>query len=225
VVAVDQQAAYRISDQSGSGIRSWQLVPLPGDRPPSRLIGLSPDARTLAVAIGELQARPFDLVLLDLASGTERSIEVARGLDGPPIWIGASIVAVHAILDNQRSGFTFVDIPTGAATDVPSYGVALAASADGSRVAFDDGKTGEVLVGGLADMNDAGLVHLTRLANESGSGVDHVALSADGQRLAIVRRTDGATAIELFVAADAAWRPAGAFTIPGEGPVSIAWLG
>jgi hypothetical protein len=74
-------------------------------------------------------------------------------------------------------------------------------------------------------MNDAGLALMTRLANGSGSGVEHVALSADGRRLAIVRRTDGATAIELLVEAGAAWRPAGAITIPGDGPVSIAWLG
>ena len=107
---------------------------------------------------------------------------------------------------------------------MPSYGVALAASADGAVIAFDDATTGDVLTGRRADMNDAGIVRMKRLASPTGAGVDRLALSGDGRRLAIVHRTDSGSTIELLVAAGSAWTAAGTITFPGDRPVSIAWL-
>jgi hypothetical protein len=53
--------------------------------------------------------------------------------------------------------------------------------------------------------------------------VERIALSADGRRLAIVRRMDAGASIELFVEVDGVWHAAASLTTPGDGAVSIAW--
>jgi hypothetical protein len=73
-------------------------------------------------------------------------------------------------------------------------------------------------------MNDAGIARMTRLATPTGAGADRIARSGDGRRLAIVRRTDRGSTIDLLVAADGGWTPAGTVTLPGVAAVSIAWL-
>ena len=226
VIVVDEAGSLLRSERPAAGARSWSLLtpaPRRGENP--RLLGLSPTGTTLALADGELQARSFRLILVDLGDDATRSIDVARGLDGPPIWVGPAIVAVHAIRDDQTSGFTDVDLAAGTATDVPSYGVALGATADGTRVALDVATTGEVLVGDRSAVNDAGIAQMARLAiPPGGGGVERIALSGDGTRLALTRRTESGTAIELHVLVDRAWRAAGSIAIRGDRTVSIAWL-
>jgi hypothetical protein len=226
VVVVDDAGRLLRSERPVAGARSWNplsLAPRRNENP--RLLGLSPAGTTLALADGELQARSFRLVLVDLGGGAARSIDVRRGLDGPPIWVGPAIVAVHAIRDDQTSGFTDVDLATGTATDVPSYGVALAATADGAHVALDVAATGEVLAGERTAVNDGGIGQMQRLGIPAGGGgVERIALSGDGTRLAITRRTDTATTIELHVLVEGAWRTAGSIAIQGDRTVSIAWL-
>ncbi len=224
IVVVDATRALWVSGPSAATSRAWAPLPTSPATPASSLVGLSPDGRTLALASGAMQARSFDLVLRDVGAGTERLIDVPRGLDGPPVWLGPDIVAAHAIRDDQTSGFTRIVVATGEVADIPSYGVALAATADGATVAFDVATSGQVLVGARRDMNDAGLDRMTRLSSPSGAGVERLALSADGRRLAIVRRTDSGSAIELLVVADGAWRQVGSIEIPGDRAVSIAWL-
>jgi hypothetical protein len=224
VVVVDDAGRLLRSAPAATGSRTWQPVPMPRGRDPNpRLIGLSPAGTTLALAFGQLQATSFDLAIADLAGGSARTIAVERGLDGPPTWIGDATVAVHAIRDGQRSGFTWIDLGSGAVRDVPSYGVAVAASADGRRVAFDEATSGDVLVGDTRDMDDAGLGRMARVANASGAGVERIAVSGDGTRLAVARRTDTGTTIELLSAVDGGWRAAGDVRIAGDRAVSIAW--
>jgi hypothetical protein len=226
VIVVDEAGGLLRSERPAAGARSWRPLtpaPRPGENP--RLLSLSPTGTTLALADGALQARSFRLTLVDLGDGATRSIDVARGLDGPPIWVGPAIVAVHAIRDDQTSGFTVVDLTTGAVTDVPSYGIAVAATADGTRVAIDVATTGEVLVGERSAVNDAGIAQMARLAIPPGrGGVERIALNGDGTRLAITRRTESGTTIELHVLVDGTWRAAGSIAIPGDRTVSIAWL-
>jgi hypothetical protein len=225
VVVVDDAGGLHRSAPAATGSRIWQSVPMPpGGDPNPRLVGLAPAGTALALAFGRLQARAFDLTIAPLDGGTVRTIAVERGLDGPPTWIGDTIVAVHAIRDGGRSGFTWIDVRRGDVLDVPSYGVALAASADGRLVAFDEATSGDVLVGDTVDMNDAGLARMARLANTSGAGVDRIALSGDGSHLAVARRTDAGTTVELFTAVAGEWRAAGDIRIPGDPAVSIAWL-
>jgi hypothetical protein len=225
VIVAIGAAGMSVSDGPAGEPRSWRLLEQPdrADANP-RLVGMSPGGTTLARVIGELQGHAFDLELMDLAAGPARRISVTRGLDGAPIWIGPSMVAVHVIREDQESGFAVVDLATDGVADIQSYGFTLSASADGGRVAFDDAATGEVLIGERADMNDAGLARMTRLENGSGAAADRVALSPDGRRLAIVRRTDTGRAIELLVEVDGTWRSAGVIPIRGEGTASVAWL-
>ncbi len=224
VVVVDATGVLRASQPATAGPRTWRAIPAAAGTPASSLIGLSPDGTTLAMVSGAMQGRAFDLVVRDVERGTESRIEVLRGLDGPPVWLGPDGVAIHAIRDGQRSGFTSVVVATGDVTDIPSYGVALSATANGGTVAFDEATTGDVLVGALLEMNDAGVGRLTRIRSPSGAGVERLAISADGRRLAVVRRTATGSTIELLAAVDGDWDLVGAIAIPGERAVSIAWL-
>jgi hypothetical protein len=66
---------------------------------------------------------------------------------------------------------------------------------------------------------------MTRLHGPAGSGVDSLAMSPDGHRLAVVRRDDAGTAsIELFRDLEQGWSRVRILTVPGGGAVSVAWL-
>ena len=225
VVTVDGSGGVERSVAPPAGPRSWLAVPVArGDASNPRLLALSPDAATLALAAGEMQARSFRLVLVDLATGARRSFDVGRGLDGPPVWIGPSTVAIHTIGPGQRAGFTEVDTGTGRLADGPSFGVAFAASASGDVVAFDRALTGDVLLGPRSDATEAGIDRLVRFPGPPDAGVERLALSADGRRLAIVRRTAAGTTIELLHELDGAWSSGQTIVNRGEQAVSVAWL-
>ncbi|MEO5940240.1 MAG: hypothetical protein ABIQ76_05070 [Candidatus Limnocylindrales bacterium] len=225
VVAVDGDGRVERSIPPPAGPRSWLAVPLEaGESSNSRLIALSPDARTLALAVGQMQARSFQLVLVDLTGGSRRALDVGRGLDGPPVWIGPSTIAVHTIGPGQSAGFTEVDSDAGRVTDGPSIGFAIAASASGDVVAFDQASTGDVLLGPRSDATAAGLARLGRFRGPPDTVVERLALSADGRRLAIVRRTAEGATIELLRELDGTWRSGRTIVNRGERAVSVAWL-
>ena len=55
--------------------------------------------------------------------------------------------------------------------------------------------------------------------------MDSLAINAAGSLLAVVRRSEsGAASIELYRAVDGVWKSARTIQLPGDGPVSIAWL-
>lgn len=209
----------------GAGRRAWQRLALPtDDRSERPLISLDARGGTLALATGELQGQAFDLVLIDPSNGTSRPIPVVGGLNGGPVWLEPGVVAINVIGPDQHAGFSRVDTSTGAGTDLPSFGSVLAASADGSVVALDDGRTGDVLVGAASDLTEARLAAMTRLRGRPGFGADRIALNGEGTRLAIVRRSDTAVRIEIHVLVDGRWAPGPASTAPADATVSIAWL-
>jgi hypothetical protein len=225
VIAIDATGHARLSAEPAGGARVWQQVQLAAEDAGDRsLLALSPIGTHLALLRGAPQGEGFDLVVRDPTGPESRAIPVARGLDGPPVWIGPSIVAIHVIRDNQRSGFAFIDLATDAVRDVPSYGVALNATADGGVVAFDEATTGDVLVGSRVDMTDAGLERLVRIAGPAGSGVDRVALDGAGTRLAIARRVADGTTVEILAAEAGSWRSVRTLSIPGDRVVAITWL-
>jgi hypothetical protein len=82
-----------------------------------------------------------------------------------------------------------------------------------------------VLVGDAAGWPGGRLDAMARLHGPSGSGVDRLAMSADGRRLAIVRRTDGGGSIELLVHRGDGWASLRTLVLPGDGPISVAWRG
>lgn len=224
VVAVDATGGVWLSSDPGSEPRSWRMLDLPSVEEPSvRLAAISPDGATLAMAEGDLQGRAFDLVLHDILSGDRRTLAIARGLDGPPIWLGNDLVAVHTLGPDQRSAMTTLDVASFSAGR-ESVGYSIAAKADGATVAFDDPVSGTIRVGSRADWLAARLDGMAHVPNDAGGAVTELSMDADGSWLAIVRPTDSGTVIELLARRAANWDSVHVIPLSTDGPVSIAWL-
>ncbi|HEY8988266.1 MAG TPA: hypothetical protein VIM39_04540 [Candidatus Limnocylindrales bacterium] len=225
VVAATAGGALVTSNGSSGPPRTWRGLDVPaaaGGAPP--LIALSPLGRELALAVGDPQGARFDLIVVDVGMGTSRSIAVERGLNGPPSWIGPSTVAMDVIGADGESKIAMIDVER---TTIDERAVAsrvLSATLDGKRIAVDD-PSGDVLIGDVATWRNGTLDAMTRLHGPPGSGVESLAISSNGDRLAVVRRPDaGAATIELFRALEQDWTSVRTLTLAGDGPLSIAWL-
>ena len=217
----------RLITSSGSGgTRTWEDVDVPADaRLRLPLIAVSPLGKKLAMAVGALQGASFDLLLVDVGLGTTRSISVGRGLNGPPAWIGPGIVALDVIKPNGDSAVATIDIGSGAVTDDALPGHVVSATIDGKRLALDAPATGGVLGGETPTPGGGPPGDVVRLPGPAGSGVESLAMSPAGGRLAVVRRADGGSAsVELYRAVDAGWSKVRTIELDGDGPVSVAWL-
>lgn len=224
VIAVADGGRAWSSAASSSGARSWTDLRLPEvDESTSRLLAVSPSGARVAIAQGELQARSFDLAFVDLSGPRRDVISVDRGLDGPPVWLGNDLVAVHVIRPDQMSTMGVVDIAGSTFDDGRPSAYVIAASADGRTVAFDDATTGEVLVGRRDDWLAGSLEAMARIANTGGT-ITRLALDGPGFRLGVVRSGEASSAVEILTIRDGRWQSTRTETIPGDGPVSIAWL-
>jgi len=202
VVAATAGGTLVTSNGSSGPPRTWRGLDVPaaaGGGPP--LIALSPLGREIALAVGDPQGARFDLIVLDVGTGTSRSIAVERGLNGPPSWIGPSTVAIDVIGADGESELAMIDVERTAMAEVAVAARALSATLDGQRIAVDD-PGGDVLIGDVATWRSGTLGAMTRLHGPPGSGVENLALSPNGDRLAGGRRSQaGAASIEPI-----AWR-------------------
>jgi hypothetical protein len=225
VVAATTTGAFVTHAGSGE-TRSWTDVAVPGARGPEfPLMAVSPLGKTLALVVGAPQGTSFELVLADVNTGTSRSITVERGLNGPPAWIGSAIVALDVIKPDGESALATIAIETGVVTDDAIDGRVVSATPVGDRLAVDDPATGNVVVGEADQVGVGPRRQIARLAGPAGSAVDSLAISPDGGRLAVVRRSDsGAASIDLYRQLEAGWTKLRTIALDGDGPVSIAWL-
>lgn len=226
VIVVDPQFLVSLATIDGSDRVAWRRFELPTDGRADRpLLAISADGATIALATGPLQGRTFDLNLIDVARGAARSIPVARGLNGPPVWLGLRTIAINVLGHDQHAGFVIVDVTTGVVSELPTVGFSIAASADGSTVALDDSASGEALVGTRQNLDAGNPAGMARIPSPPGFAVDDVALSGDGTRLAIVRRAAEATSLEVLALVDGAWSRRALVTLGADAVLSIAWLG
>jgi hypothetical protein len=119
-----------------------------------------------------------------------------------------------------------IDPASGALSDLAIMGTAISATPDGALLAVDDSATGDVLVGGT-DPTGVGWApgEPSRIAGSDAAGVEGLALSADGRRLAVVRRIgDQAATLVILASGGRGWEAIGSFEIRGDHAVSIAWL-
>jgi hypothetical protein len=226
VVAATAGGGLTTSSSSAGQPRAWgNLVRPPGLAAGPPLMALSPLGRELALAVGELQGERFDLVLVDIGTGTSRPIAVERGLNGPPAWLGPATIAIDVIGPAGNSEIATIDV-TGSSgvTDESVAATVVSATADGLRVAFDD-PSGDVLVGDAATWRRGSLESMTRIRRRESSPVESLAISPDGGRLGVVRRADtGTPTLELFSALEHGWTSVRTRELTGDGPISIAWL-
>ena len=191
-----------------------------------RLPAVGPSGTELTVATGDLQAASFELVIVDLATATSRAIHVDRGLDGSPAWLGPRRIALDAIRPNGAAMLVIIDPASGALCVPAITATVVSATQDGGLLAVDDPSTGDVLVGDT-DGTGGGWApgQPSRIASSDAAGVEGLALSADGERLAVVRRIgDQAATIVVLAAGERDWAAIGSLEVPGDRAVSIAWL-
>ncbi len=224
VVAATAAGSLLASSESGTP-RTWRAIRTPtaaGSGIP--LMAVSPLGNVLALLTGEPQGERFDVILVDLGGGPSRTIPVARGLNGPPAWIGSATLAVDVIGPDGGSEIALIDLDRGDVTDLAVSAHVVSATLDGRRVAVDE-PGGDVLVGDIAAWRSGTAPAMTRLDGPPGVGVESLAISPDGTRLAIVRRRDsGIASIELLRSTGQGWAGGRSPVSPGDGTVSIAWL-
>jgi hypothetical protein len=191
-----------------------------------RLPAVGPSGTELAVATGDLQATSFDLVIVDLAADTARTLHIDRGLDGTPAWLGSRRIAIDATRPDGAATLVLIDAASGALSVPAITATVVSSTPDGGMLVVDDPSTGDVLIG-KTDGTGAGWApsEPSRIAGSDAAGVENLALSPDGTRLAIVRRTGDQTATIVLLASDErGWAAIGSLEIRGDHAVSIAWL-
>jgi hypothetical protein len=226
VLVVGADGRTWVSEATRSS-RFWTALPAsvttPGVAP---LIALSPSGTSLAAVRGDPQAARFDLDLIDVPDGTARRAPVPRGLNGPPAWLAPTTVVVNVIPRGASSGLAAIDVATGAVRDDVGPGIEVAVSSDGGVVARLD-SSGDVLVGEARQWRAGRVAALARLEDARtvpGSVAERVAISGDGQRVAIVRRgADDVAAVKVWLRDGGSWRSAALLDHLSAGPVSVAW--
>ncbi|HEX3429023.1 MAG TPA: hypothetical protein VHS36_09465 [Candidatus Limnocylindrales bacterium] len=225
VVAATADRGLATATSTGGRPGTWTSVRSPvgfAGGPP--LMALSPAGGTLALAIGVLQGERFELILLDLGTGTSRTIAVARGLNGAPAWIGPGTIAIDVIGPAGTSEIATIDLASRMVADGVGNATVVSATADGQRIAVGD-TNGDVLVGDAASWRRGEPESMTKLPPATAAAVEALALSPDSTRLAIVRRDDvGTPSLELLWAVGRRWVAVRAHTLTSDGPVSIGWL-
>jgi hypothetical protein len=224
IVTIDSSGRAALLDAAAPA-PAWSALDLPTDpRAAVRLANLAPSGSELAIVAGDPQGASFVLTILDVRTGASRAIPVARGLNGPPSWLGPGTIAVDVIRDAGHSGIATIELGTGVVTDRPGAGSIVVSSTDRARLAIDDPATGDVLLGDVATWQAGAPVEMARIHGPPATGIEGLAMSADGTRLAIVRRSDAGGSIEVVVRLDGDWRSVRTLAMPGEAPVSVAWL-
>ena len=225
IVAIDGSGQAAVLDTRSTPDARWKTVDLPTDpQAPVRLAAMAPSGSQLAIVAGDPQGTSFAVTILDLTTGASRTIPARRGLNGPPSWLGPDTIAVDVIRDAGHSGIATIDVASGVLTDGPGPGTIVISSSDGAHLALDDPATGDVLLGDVATWQSGALASMTRIHGPPATGVEALAMSADGTRLAVVRRSDAGASVEIVVRVGDEWRSAQTLTRLGDVPPSVAWL-
>jgi hypothetical protein len=224
IVALEASGRATVLDATAPA-STWTIVDLPTLPPAAvRLPALAPSGPELAIVAGDPQGASFVLTILDVRTGASRVIPVERGLNGPPSWIGPGTIAVDVIRDPGHSGIATIDLGNGVVTNHPGPGSIVVSSADQAQLAIDDPASGDVLIGDVAAWQSGEVGSMIRIHGPPGTGVDALAMSADGARLAVVRRSDAGASVEIVVRIGDEWHSVHALTKLGDVPPSVAWL-
>lgn len=224
IVAIDPAGRAARLDRAGAA-PAWTPVALPAEQRGSvRFADLAPSGEELAIVAGHPQGATFRVTVIDLASGASRAIPIDRGLNGPPSWLGPNTIAVDIIRDAGHSGIATIDVRSGIVTDRPGPGSVVVSSIDGSRLALDDPASGAVLIGDITSWEAGAVGTMRRIPGPPTAGIEGLAMNSDGTRLAVVRRSDAGSSIEILVRVGDDWRSVRTLTRSGDGSFVAAWL-
>lgn len=254
ILATTTDGRAFISEPIGSaGSVRWHALGLPGDsrsrlRGPLSLGSLSPDGMRAAFLAADFAAAgPFDLVVLDVASGRVDTIRISLPAHGAaPQWLGDRVLLLTRERGDQPgailvhlSSRAIVPGPGPSALDglaepsshgwtEPVAGLSLAS--DGSGLAVASETTGRVEVaapdGWLAGIDqESAAVQILAWADGS-KRIGGLALSAGADRLAVVLTNLGGEALAIALHDRAAgWHEALQVPLPlGADRAVVAWL-
>jgi hypothetical protein len=234
-----------------AGALTWQQL-VPTERGAARRAGplsfgtLSPDGRRAAfVAADFATARPFELLIVDTATGTAVSIPIPFPAEGaPPQWAGDRLVVLTRER-GDRPGAVIVD-PAGGAIAIgpgpidgprPSgttgwieriSGLSVAAGDSRVAVAADLSGSVEVFPAGpwLAGRDAPGAVVTLDPEVDASRAFAWLALSPAGDRLAIVRTNKAGDPVAVSLHDEAAgWRQMRRVPLPVDAiRAVVAWL-
>jgi hypothetical protein len=211
----------------GATTRAWRELSV--DLPPgwsATGMDLSLDGRSLAIARGEPETDEQDLVTIDIETGAARIHRVELQLNGPPLWMSAETVVLEVIRPDQHSGIATVNTATGEVVVTRAEGIAPSVTGDGRRVAVAAGGAALIRVGDPADWLAGRELAEANLGSLPETGIDDIAIDADGARLAVVMTDPSgeSSSVRIFRLVEAAWVMATTIEVPGEAAVSIDWL-
>jgi hypothetical protein len=227
VVATDNER-YLVASPTSPGVEGVTWRELEIELPATGFtagIDISPDGRSLAVVRAHDDASVLDLVVVDLESGRAQRREEALAANGPPSWLADDALALDVIGPDDHTTQARVALPDGEPLLSASRGFALAASADGRRIAVADDSTESV---GVTDPStwwagrpaDAAVPYVRELA------VQDTAIDTDGTRIAVVyaHGDDPSWTIRVYRLSGDRWQPATSFDVESDAPPTIDWL-
>jgi hypothetical protein len=223
IVAIDPAGLAAHLDRSAPAPTWLPLTLPPAPRATVRFAAIAPSGNELAIVAGDPQGTAFSVTVLDLARGASRAMRIERGLNGPPSWLGPDTIALDVIRDAGHSGIATIGVRSGSVTDRPGPGSVVVSSIDGSRLAIDDPASGDVLIGDVRSWETGSAGTMRRIPGPPAAGIEGLAMSSDGTRLAVVRRSDAGSSIEILVRVGDDWRSVRTVEPPGDDSLVAAW--
>ena len=208
----------------GTGLLAWRAIEIDPSiaRRPLSLPALSPDGTRLALLAADFgNAEPFEVVIVEVATGAASVVAVGREPNGPAVWLNDSEVLLESIARDGGGPFVRLDTATGALIPTKARGAGPAVAADGSIVAVL--ADGSIVTLPVADWLDgAALDTATTVGAEANVG--RLALDTAGRRIAFdVTDEDGdPVALSVYVRVDAGWSLSG--SIDHDPPKGFGWL-
>jgi hypothetical protein len=190
----------------------WRTVDVPAVEGRRVLSGPAVSAigdRVATIAASVAGDAPFDVLVVDVATGDTNVTHVDRQVNGPPVWIDEKNLLLEVLPIPGGTGFIRLDLETGHADPVVADGYGPAISGNGSvlAVASTDGSVVAVPAAGwlAGDPPAEGAV-----VDASGSPFQ-LAIDFSGTRIAIGYADEAGdpAAIAIFVRDGPRWRRSG----------------
>jgi hypothetical protein len=229
VVAATTDGDLLVSDPPAIAptARAWRaLAAAVTDRGRSPIAALSHDGGRLATVSGGPEMATLELRIVDVVTGEAAVHQIELSANGAIAWIDGATLALEVLGKKTRgSPVATVDVTTWRATERQANLLSMSCSADGRRLAAIDVVSGLPGVHDTTDWLNGEAAGDPPLPIPEGSFGDAIALSAAGDRIAIVvLDPDGRRSLILAAFAAGRWDRIAMIRPPDANAISIAWL-
>lgn len=219
---------FHVSDApSGDVARTWRPLAFAdaSGRTPAGM-DLSPDGRTLAIAMGDPDTAGMELVTVDVETGRAAVRSIDLMANGPPSWLTGEQLALEVIRPDQHSGIATVNATTGDVAVSDAQGYALSATRDGGRIGVVDSTSGSLRIAGLSSWLAGIPDDAPEITSPGESSIQDVAIDADGTRLAVVyaASSDASSRVAILRLTGTEWKTVASIPVQSDTVVSVDWL-